>query len=145
MATVLTYPQTLLRLLFPHVYLNEGRGILDWKWIRVNAGEERSAWFYEYRFEAGLIWALELMGLIWLIIHTHGLFPMLSAFAEVFGMLWVLYGLVLNRALRWSAPNLATPLTVAEKRERKKRRGRSVAPSLVGKKEDDTESGEGDK
>lgn len=139
-----SYPETLLRLIFPHVYLNEGRGLLDWKWIKINASPERAAWLYEYRVEAGLIWVLELLGMMWIVVKTHADWPMLSAFAETFSMLWLLYGLVLNRALRWSAPNLRPPLTLAEKREFKRQKRQWRRHSSVRDTHQDHDNGKGD-
>lgn len=114
------YLTVLTRMIFPHAYLNKGRGFLDWKWIAVSRDRDRARWFFTYRFEAGMVWAVILTLLVTGATEFYTRLPGLALVFRTGTMFWLLYGLVLVFAMRWSTPGMPRPETMREKRDRKR-------------------------
>ncbi|WP_156782256.1 hypothetical protein [Acidihalobacter aeolianus] len=115
------YITTLVRALFPHKWLNQGRPLLGWKWVRFNDRSEQQRWLSTYRFEIAMTWLSVLLAIFWVIVHAKAVSPLAAAMAESLSGFWVLYGLVLMRAMRWAAPGLPAPKSRSEKKRSKRR------------------------
>lgn len=103
------YRVTLRRALLPHIWLNEGRPLLAWRWMRFDDRPAQARWLYTYRAEVGLIWLALLLVLFWVITDLGHLSPVATRLAETLAGFWLLYGLILNRAVRWVTPDLPPP------------------------------------